>query len=329
MVAVPEDPAIGMWTRAADATGVARPRIVPWAEVLDGSACFTAGELVHAERLTPAVPLRYGGSRARYEAFAKALGLLDALIASAGATASADSTALLLALDRQRCAEYLSVAGVPVPQVGGEVVRQRFAEPGDAIFHVGVHIRTPMTLLRSRSALELRHQSAQRAYRGAKHQSDDEIVTGEIVRDLLEREDETYRVKDLPYAYLNEALYRFRFAVLDGRVTHAVGRLADDRPAREYFGGKRRDIAAYCERFGDSAWQDLIRIAEHAAAVFPSLRLVGVDVAPDQTGGRDFVYDIDPFGPRLPGALGLEGTAGEGLELPATVLRAWAARQAG
>jgi hypothetical protein len=195
-----------------------------------------------------------------------------------------------------------------------------------------------------------------------------------MVRDLLGRDDETYAVADLPTAYLNRVQYRFRFSVVDGRVTHAAGRPADLRPAREYFGGRRREIEAYCARFGASAWQDLIGIAEQAAAAFPGLRSVGVDLAPDQVGRRDInrgtpdpdaiakakkhmselsekfgivfpeiplrmdaassptvahdvVYDIDPFGAHLPGAHGLPGTTGEGLDVPATVLRGWAAQR--
>lgn len=375
LVAMPEDPAVAAWTQAADTTGVARPRIVPWTEVLDGGARFAEGELVHAERLTPAVQLRYGGSRERYESFAKALGLLDERIAEAGAVATADSSALLLALDRQRCAEHLGAAGVPVPQAGGVVVRQRFAEPGDAVSLVGTLIRTPLALMRGRSAFELRHGSVPRSYDGRDRESNDEGVSAEKVRTLLERDDETYRVKDLPAAYLDDVQYRFRFAVLDGRVTHAAGRPEDDRPAREYFGGRRREIDAYRKRFGDDAWLDLVGIAEQAAAAFPGLRSVGVDLAPDQTRrsdvthaapdpeatarvreaiaeklamigltlppmpptdspaerliAHDVVYDIDPFGARLPGASGWEGTVGEGLEVPAAMLRMWAARPAG
>jgi hypothetical protein len=57
-----------------------------------------------------------------------------------------------------------------------------------------------------------------------------------------------------------------------------VGRRArpeDTYPAREYFGGRRREIDAYRRRFGADAWQDLIAIAERAAAAFPGLRAVG------------------------------------------------------
>jgi hypothetical protein len=258
-----------------------------------------------------------------------------------------------------------------VPEVGGSVVRQRFAEPGDAISQVGDRIQTPFALFRGRAGFELRHGSAGQYYHPGKD-GDDDGASAEAVRDLLEREDETYSVKDLPTAYLNSIQYRFRFAVLDGRVTHSVGRPAETRPAREYFGGKRREIEAYRARFGADAWQDLVGIAEHAAAAFPGLRSVGVDLAPDQRGrhdiirpapdpeeaarhwqrwadnliqagrtpppkpdfGRplipnDLVYDIDPFGPRLPGALGLEGPGAAGLEVPAAMLRMWAERRAG
>jgi hypothetical protein len=69
---------------------------------------------------------------------------------------------------------------------------------------------------------------------------------------------------------------------------------------------------------------------------------VGVDLAPVQVVrdptdpayrasalSPDVVYDIDPFGARLPGALGMPGTAGEGLEAAATALRGWAGQREG
>lgn len=50
---------------------------------------------------------------------------------------------------------------------------------------------------------------------------------------------------------------------------------------------------AYHRRFGAAAWQRLIDLAERAAAAFPGLPALGVDVAPGQTGDPDVVCDID------------------------------------
>lgn len=337
LVAAPDDPAVPAWFAAAEPAGVAEPRLVPWAEVLDGRARFAENELVHAERLTPTVPLRYGGSRHRYEAHADARRVLDGLLADSGARATIESATVLLALDRQRCTAHLAAAGVPVPEPGEKFIRQRFAEPGDAVSNLIGHIWTPMALIRTRSGFELEHRPVRRLYRQEGDESNG-ADTG-IVQDLLDRDDEPYKVADLPTAYLNSVQHRFRFAVIDGRVTHAAGRPADVRPVREYYGGKRREIDAYRTRFGAAAWQELIRIAEQAAAAFPGLRSVGVDLAPVQVNRDptnpasalppDVVYDIDPFGARLPGALGMPGTAGEGLEVAATTLRGWAGQRDG
>lgn len=324
LVCTPDDPAVAAWTAAAATLGAPPPRLVPWSDVLGGAAVFRAGELVHAERLIPAAPNRYGGSRSRYERLAAALRTLHERIAADGATATAEAPAVLLALDRQRCTEHLAATGVPVPQAGSRFLRQRFAEPGDAVSESRGGIRTTLALVRTRTGFELRHTLHGQHY--AETGGDGAVDEAGIVGELLAREDEIFAVDDLPTAYLNDAQHHFRFAVVDGNVTHAAGRLADSLLAREYYGGRRREIDAYHHRFGPEAWKRLIGIAERAAAAFPGLRTVGVDIAASQTGGPDVVYDIDPFGARLPSALGLPGTAGETLEVTATALRSWMRR---
>ena len=322
LVHAPGDPVVSAWLAAAGALNAPQPRLVPWDEVLAGTASFSEGELVHAERCTPAVPHRYGGSRARSERFAAALATLETRLAAAKATATADTAATLLALDRKRCTEHLAVAGVPVPGAGERFIRQRFAEPCDATSDEhGGSIRSTLALVRTRSGYELRHTLHSNYFGGAyDDHADDER---RMVIDLLAHDDETFTVADLPDIHLNGASRRFRFAVIDGRVTHAAGRPADQPAAREYYGGRRREIDEYHQCFGAEAWQHLIDLAEQAANAFPSLRAIGVDIAAGHVSGRELVYDIDPFGARLPAALGLSGTAGEGLDVAATMLRSW------
>jgi len=321
----PGDPAASAWSAAAAAVDVPQPRLVPWDDVLNGTASFGDGELVHAERLTPVVPTRYGDSRDRHERFAAALAALNTRLAADKAAATADAAATLLALDRKRCTEHLAAASIPVPEAGEGFIRQRFAEPGDAISEDRRgSIVTTLALVRTRSGHEL-HHTLHSHYHRAVGDEDAGCEAG-IVDELLTRDEETFTAGDLPTAYLNRAQHRFRFAVIDGRVTHAAGLLADKPVAREYFGGRRREIAAYHERFGPEAWQRLIDIAEQAATAFPGLRAIGVDIAANQVNGPDVVYDVDPFGARLPAALGMPGTAGEGLEVAATTLRSWMTR---
>ena len=333
LVHAPDDPAVAAWIAAAAAVDAPKPRLVPWADVLNGSATFDDGELVHAERLTPVVPTRYGGSRDRYDRLAAALATLNDRLAADNATSTADASATLLALDRKRCTEHLAAAGLPVPvaATGKSVVRQRFAEPCDAMSWLSAHgdgVSTSLALARTRGGYELRHTLRVRYYPGGT--DDPPGSQGHMVRDLLARDDETFAVGELPTTYFDSAQQRFRFAVIDGRVTHAAGRNADTLVAREYFGGRRREIDAYRERFGAEAWHRLIDLAEQAAAAFPGLRALGVDLAAGQIDGQvdgpDLGCEIDPFGARLPAALGLPGTAGEGLEVAATTLRCWMAR---
>lgn len=323
-VCVPDDPAYAAWTSAAKAADAPAPRFVSWSDVLDGTAAFSTGELVHAERLTPMTPARYGGSRARYERFAAALDTLHTSLAEAGATATTRAADTLLALDRLRCAEHLTAAGVPVAEPGGGAVRQRFAEPRDAISHVSERVETTLALVRTRTGFELRNTLRTQYHYGP---NDDRINRNvAIVGEILARDDETFAVADLPTVFLRDDRHRFRFAVVDGEVTHAAGRLVDALPAREYYGGRRREIDEYRDRFGVPAWQRLIEIAGQAAAAFPAVRSLGVEIATNPISGHDAVYDVDPFGAYLPAALGLPGTAGAGLEVRATALRSWMAR---
>lgn len=319
VVHAPEDAAVSAWMAAATAVDAPQPRLVPWAEVLDGTAKFGQGELVHAERLTPVTPVRYGGSRERYERFTAALGVLGERLKADGAEAAADPAETLLALDRKRCAEHLGANSVPVPEAGNRFARQRFAEPGDAASELrgnGSFVST-LKLVRTREGEELRHSLRSSYYEAG------------AIGEVLARDGEVFTVGDLPTAYLNGGQYHFRFAVIDGRVTHAAGRLAEKVLAREYFGGRRREIEAYHERFGAEKWQRVVELAEQAASSFPGLRALGVDIAASQVGGPDVVYEIDPFGARLPAALGLPGGVGEGLQVPAATLRSRLNRPAG
>lgn len=319
VVHAPEDAAVPAWTAAATAVDAPRPRLVPWAEVLDGTAEFSEGELVQAERLTPVTPLRYGGSGERYERFTAALGVLGERLKADGAELMADAAETLLALDRKRCTEHLAALGVSVPEAGNAIARQRFAEPGDAISELRGNgsVVSTLKLVRTRDGEELHHSLHGSYYEAS------------AIGEILARDGEVFTVADLPTAYLNGDQHRFRFAVIDGRVTHAAGRLAEKALAREYFGGRRREIEAYHERFGAEKWQQVVALAEQAATAFPGLRSLGVDIAASQGSEPDVVYDIDPFGARLPAALGLLGGIGEGLQVPAAALRGRLTRPGG
>lgn len=320
LVAAAEDLETAAWAKAIAAVGGQEPRRVPWSAVLDGSAAFKAGELVHALRLIPTTPARYGGSRERYEGLAAALDRLQTLVTEAGATVTVEPGDALLALDRLRCSQHLATAGITIPLPGRRVLRQRYAEPGDAVTEVrGGGIFTTLTPARTRDGYELRNSRRQREYRDYGFRA---IADTAVVRDLLEQHEEVVGVENLSYIYVDGDLYRFRLAVVDGEVTHAAGRFGEFRLAREYYGGRRREVEAFQATRGET-WAELVALAERAATAFPGLRSVGVDVTAGPRGDDLAVYDIDPFGARLPGALGLINGGGEGLDVASTTVRAW------
>src|SRR2546423_1425115 len=132
--------------------------------------------------------------------------------------------------------------------------------------------------------------------------------------------DGIHAVAWLHRAYLDNDFYDMRFALVDGKVTHAAGVVRERIIAREWYGGRRRELADFQDRFGDARWSKLVALAERTAALFPGIRSLGVDVILDNFEA-EYVFDVNPFGAHLPGLVGDPGTIGEGVSVRAAVLR--------
>jgi hypothetical protein len=307
VVAAETDPGRAGWTRAAQEAAVAEPRFVPWSAVVGSDDGFQAGEVVFFERLHPHVPANpVRGQRARYEQFGAALEQLQAAVEKAGATLAAAPEKTLLALDRTKRDEFLRENGIPVlgssglESAGDNIMRPRYAASDDWIID---RWRTRLFKHRSRTGPEV--------WRGPGVLRGDQAAPGELAGILVD--DGIHAVDSLPS-------HDFRFAVVDGVVTHAAGVERERVVAREWYGGRRRELEDFPRRFGAGRWERAVQLAERAATFFPGIRSLGVDLNMDSFHA-EFVFDIDPFGAYLPGLVGRPETVGAGVSVRAAVLR--------
>ena len=295
VVVTEDDPARAEWTRAAQDTDMAGPRFVAWSAVVNSEAEFQPGEVVFAERLYPCVtenPVR--GQRARYGELQAALSQLDAALAKAGATSATPAEPALLALDRTKCAAFLRENGVPVLEasdvssVGGNLLRPRYAGSDDWMIDTW---RTRLFRHRTRTA-------GFEVWRGLGQVSGDKRELADIV--ALLSDDGIHAVESLHRVHLGNYFHDFRFAVVDGKVTHAAGVRREEEILREWYGGKRQEIDEFLERFGIERWERLVALAERTATFFPGIRSLGVDLIMDNHTS-EYVGDVNPFGAHVPG----------------------------
>lgn len=313
VVAREDEPARAEWSRAAQDADVAPPRFVAWSAVVDSEAEFPPGEVVFAERLHPRVTDNpVGGQRARYAELQAALGQLDAQVAKAGARLAAAVDPTLLALDRTKRDEFLRQNGVPVLEFSDSgtqgIRRPRFAGSDDWLIDGW---RTQLYRHRTRTGYEVWRAPGDAA---ASRNELDELV--ELLVD-----DGIHRIDSLHRVHLGSAFYDIRFAVIDGKATHAAGINREQVVLREWYGGRRPEIEAFLARFGMERWEQLVALAERTATYFPGIRSLGVDLIMDNNSS-EYVLDVDPFGASLPGLLGaLPNTAREPVSVRAAVLR--------
>ncbi|NUR58615.1 MAG: hypothetical protein HOV87_07990 [Catenulispora sp.] len=318
MVAADEDPARDRWGGAAREAGVPEARFVPWRSVLADEAEFGSGEYVVCERLAGWAPVNpVGGQAARSEEFAAARQQLALAVAKAGALPVAAAGPVLLMLDRVERDAYLREKGLPIldgPQPEdrlSRIVRPRYSASDDWIID-GWHSR--LFLHRTRGGYQVWQSPAETTTT-----TTDNRQLGRIV-ELLEP-DGVYAVSGFHRCHLINDFYDIRFGVVDGTVTHAAGVVRERFVAKPWYGGRRRELADFVERFGAERWQRLVELAERTAALFPDIRSLGVDLIVDN-GDTEYVFDVDPFGADLPGLVGLPDTVGAGLSVRAAVLRA-------
>jgi hypothetical protein len=300
-----DEPARAAWSRAAQETGAAQPRHVAWSAVVASEADFQPGEVIFAERLYPNTTGNpVGGHRARFADLQAALELLDVAATKAGATLAADVEQTLLALDRTKCDTFLRHSGVPllelsdVSAVGNNILRPRFAGSDEWTIDGW---RTQLIRHRTRTGFEVWRDPGQ---------GDGDKRELARVADLLAG-DGLHAVATQHRVHLLNDFYDFRFAVVDGKATHAAGVKREGEALREWFGGKRREIDAFVERFTAERWARLVALAERTATFFPGIRFLGVDLIMDNEES-EYVFDVDPFGASLPGlVVGLADAQGE------------------
>ncbi|MEZ0114597.1 hypothetical protein ABH920_008632 [Catenulispora sp. EB89] len=321
VVALEDEPARAGWTRAAQDADVAPPRFVAWSAVLDAEAGvkadaeaeFSPGEVVFAERLHPCVTDNpVGGQRARYAELQAALEYLDAQVTKVGARLAAAVEPTLLALDRTKRDGFLSQNGVPVLGFSGSavrgIVRPRFAGSDDWLIDGW---RTRLYRHRTRTGFEVWRAPGDAA--GSRDECDE---LAELLAD-----DGIHRIDSLHRVHLGSAFYDIRFAVVDGKATHAAGINREQVVLREWYGGRRPEIEAFLDRFGMERWERLVALAERTATYFPGIRSLGVDLIMDN-GDLEYVFDVDPFGASLPGLLGaMPNASREPVSVRAAVLR--------
>ncbi|GAA1969391.1 hypothetical protein [Catenulispora subtropica] len=318
VVAAATDPARDGWADAAIIADVAAPRFVTWDEVVAEKASFQSGETVLFERMSGwDMPNPVAGQRARYREFATALAQLGAAVDDGGATLAAAVAPTLLTVDRAERDVFLRANGVPVlegsdlDEAGRNILRPRFAATDDWIVDGW---QKTLFLHRARDGFHVRRSPA-------------EAVHG--VRELkriteLLAADGIYAVANLHRAHLHNDYHDIRFALIDGEVTHAAGVVCGRTVHRPWYGGRRRELDAFLTRFGAARWEKLVLLAERTATLFPGVRSLGVDLCLDNAAA-EYVFDVDPFGADLPGALGMKNTVGDGVPVRAAVLRALSA----
>ncbi|WP_034263023.1 STM4014 family protein [Actinospica robiniae] len=341
VVGNPDNRRVGLFNEAAASLGMAAPRVVPWLDVLGGSAAFHQGELVRIDspgedaevtRLLrgesrPIDMYRVEGTRAWYEGFVKALEALHASIEADGAQALASADETAIAFDKSRCHALLSERGISVPEaVSGVVdfeslvasrretgwdeayVKIRHGSSASGV----VKVRTWQGELRAETSAELhRAPSGYELYNSLKFRTYQRRSEIKLVIDRL-AEDGLHVEHGIGKISIQGQATDLRLVTVGGRVTHAVGRSSDLPITNLHLGGKRREAAEYREVIGEERWAQVIETAERTAACFPQSHCLGIDILSDQE--RDYVAEVNAYGDLLPRLLGLPGTLGEAVD---------------
>ncbi|WP_370415880.1 STM4014 family protein [Streptomyces fradiae] len=328
---------------AVAAAGLPAARVVPWLDVLRGTAEFRSGETVRVDspgedpevdRLLRGTddPTRAEGSRRWYEAFTGALPELAARVAAAGAALVDDPAETAVLFDKRLTHGRLRAAGVPVPDSptsgpGGPPVRGwadlRALMAGAGLARVFVkpaHGSSASGVLALETAGGGRVQattSVERAPDGRLFNSlrvrryGTEAEVAALVDALAP--DGLHIERWIPKAALQGRAADLRVVVVDGRATHAVVRTSRSPLTNLHLGGARGDLAAVraATATAGGRFADALAVCERAAAAFPGTHCVGVDLLPAAGWRRFSVGEVNAFGDLLPGLTGLPGSGAE------------------
>jgi glutathione synthase/RimK-type ligase-like ATP-grasp enzyme len=342
VVGNPDNRRLTLFADAAQAAGIAEPRVISWLDVLHGDFAFQAGETVRVDspgedaevaRLLRAHPqpvdmYRVEGTRAWYEGFVSALDVIRAAAEKAGARLLADPADVAVAFDKTLTHRRLTESGVPVPALIGTFedyaglkralddgrharaflkIRHGSSASGVvALMRAGVRIRavTSAELVRSDVGIELYNSLRLSVYEREQDVAD---LVDVLAADGLHAE------VWLPKARQAGRDCDLRIVTVAGRATHAVLRTSPHPMTNLHLGGQRGDLAAFRHEIGAERWQSILDLAERAAACFPRTHVLGIDVLPG-AHGRDHIGEVNAYGDLLPNLLGLPGTTGEGTD---------------
>ncbi|WP_406864087.1 STM4014 family protein [Streptomyces sp. HUAS MG47] len=346
VVGHPENRRVAYFRAAVRAAGLPEARVMPWLDVVRGTARFAAGESVRldspgehpeVDRLLRGVddPTRVEGSGRWYARFTEVVAELAASAGAAGAALLDDPADLAVLFDKRLTHGRLREAGVPVPEsptsgpgapavTGWADVRARMAEAGlRRVFVKLAHGSSASGVLAVETAGSGRVQattSVERAPDGRlfnslrvrRYTTESEVAA---IVDVL-APDGLHLERWLPKATQGGRSADLRVVVIDGRATHALVRTSRSPLTNLHLGGARGDLdaARTAVAAAGAGWPDALGVCERAAAAFPGTRCVGVDLLP-ATGWRRFaVGEVNAFGDLLPGLTGLPGSGAEGLD---------------
>jgi hypothetical protein len=103
-----------------------------------------------------------------------------------------------------------------------------------------------------------------------------------------------------------------RVVTIGGRATHVVVRTSASPMTNLHLGGQRGDVAGFQALVGEKRWPAILELVESAAACFPGVHCLGIDVLPG-ADGVDCIGEVNAYGDLLPNLMGLPGTPGEGV----------------
>ncbi|MGX1805355.1 STM4014 family protein [Nocardia sp. NPDC055321] len=341
VVGNPENRRVTLFQDAVHRAGLPPARPVPWLDVLGGSAEFEAGELVRfdspgenpeVERMLRGVsdPTRVEGTARWYTGFRAAADSVRERAGAAGARLLDDPAELAVLFDKRLCHARVANAGVPVPfsptsgstaVLGWDEIRALMADSGlRRVFVKLAHGSSASGVLAVETAGRGRVQavtSVQRDERGRLFNTlrvrryRTELEVAAIVDALAP--DGLHVERWLPKASQDGRSADLRVVVIGGRATHAVLRTSASPLTNLHLGGARGDLGAAraaIEAAG-GRWEEVLRLAERAAACFPGCSRVGVDVLPGVGWRRFAIGEVNAFGDLLPGLTGLDGSGAE------------------
>ncbi|MFG2817991.1 STM4014 family protein [Kitasatospora sp. NPDC048365] len=331
---------VTLFAAAARAAGLPEPAVLPWLDVLRGTAGPAPGTLLRIDSPgeEPAVdallrgpvlgagyaPTRVEGGPAWH---AGVVGALHRLAARPGVRLLGDPAEIAAMFDKPAAHARLDAAGVPVPRAlggaapaGWEDLKERLRAAGmRRVFLKPAHGSSASGVValefgaggrvQATTSVEVAADGLHNSLRVRRHRAEREVA--ELVDRLAP---ERLHVEQwVPKAGQHGHAADLRVVVVGGRATHVVVRTGRHPMTNLHLGGARGDLAAARAAAGP-AWPALLETAERAAACFPHSPAVGVDLLPTPRWRRTLVGEVNAFGDLLPGLPGLPDGPAAGLD---------------